>query len=49
MEYNKTHNRQKYTSKHYRRERVHQDMSNIIRMFELEHNYMVDNDPWKGI
>jgi hypothetical protein len=30
-------------------ERVHQVTGNIIRTFELENNYLDDNDPWKGI
>jgi hypothetical protein len=30
-------------------ERVHQVIGNIIRTFELENNYLDDNDPWKGI
>ena len=30
-------------------ERVHQVIGNIIRTFELESNYMDDDDPWKGI
>jgi hypothetical protein len=30
-------------------EQVHQDMGNIIRTFELENNYLDDNNPWKGI
>ena len=30
-------------------ERVHQVIGNIIRTFELEHNYLDDDDPWKGI
>ena len=30
-------------------ERVHQVIGNIIRTFELEHNYMDDDNPWKGI
>jgi transposase InsO family protein len=30
-------------------ERVHQVIANIIRTFELENNYLDDNDPWKGI
>jgi hypothetical protein len=30
-------------------ERVHQVIGNIIRTFELEKNYLDDNDPWKGI
>jgi hypothetical protein len=30
-------------------ERVHQVIGNIIRTFELENNYLNDNDPWKGI
>jgi hypothetical protein len=30
-------------------ERVHQVMGNIIRTFELESNYMDEDDPWKGI
>jgi transposase InsO family protein len=29
--------------------RVHQVIGNIIRTFELENNYLDDNDPWKGI
>jgi transposase InsO family protein len=27
-------------------ERVHQVIGNIIRTFELENNYLDDNDPW---
>jgi hypothetical protein len=30
-------------------ERVHQVIGNIILTFELENNYLDDNDPWKGI
>ena len=30
-------------------ERVHQVIGNIIRTFELEDNYMDEEDPWKGI
>jgi transposase InsO family protein len=30
-------------------ERVHQVIGNIIRTFELEHNYIDETDPWKGI
>ena len=30
-------------------ERVHQVIGNIIHTFELEYNYMDDDDPWKGI
>jgi hypothetical protein len=30
-------------------ERVHQVIGNIISTFELENNYLDDNDPWKGI
>jgi transposase InsO family protein len=30
-------------------ERVHQVIGNIIRKFELESNYLDDDDPWKGI
>ena len=30
-------------------ERVHQVISNIIRTFELENNYLDEDDPWKGI
>jgi hypothetical protein len=30
-------------------EQVHQGIGNIIRTFELENNYLDDNDPWKGI
>jgi len=30
-------------------ERVHQVIGNIIRTFELENNYLDDEDPWKGI
>jgi transposase InsO family protein len=30
-------------------ERVHQGIGNIIQTFELENNYLDDNDPWKGI
>jgi transposase InsO family protein len=30
-------------------ERVHQVIGNIIRTFELEHNYLDEDDPWKGI
>jgi transposase InsO family protein len=30
-------------------ERVHQVIGNIIRTFELEYNYLDEEDPWKGI
>jgi len=30
-------------------ERVHQVIGNIIRTFELETNYLDEDDPWKGI
>jgi hypothetical protein len=30
-------------------ERVHQLIGNIIRTFELENNYLDEDDPWKGI
>ena len=30
-------------------ERVHQVIGNIIRMFELQDNYLDEDDPWKGI
>jgi hypothetical protein len=30
-------------------ERVHQIIGNIIRTFELESNYLDEEDPWKGI
>ena len=30
-------------------ERVHQTMGNLIRTFELEENYMDEDDPWIGI
>jgi transposase InsO family protein len=30
-------------------ERVHQVVGNIIRTFELESNYLDEEDPWKGI
>ena len=30
-------------------ERVHQTIGNIIRTFELETNYLDEEDPWKGI
>jgi hypothetical protein len=30
-------------------ERVHQVIGNIIRTFELESNYLDEEDPWKGI
>ena len=30
-------------------ERVHQVIGNIIRTFELENNYIDEEDPWKGI
>ena len=30
-------------------ERVHQVIGNIIRTFELESNYLDEDDPWKGI
>jgi transposase InsO family protein len=30
-------------------ERVHQVIGSIIRTFELENNYLDDNDPSKGI
>ena len=30
-------------------ERVHQTIGNMIRTFELEDNYLDEDDPWKGI
>ena len=30
-------------------ERVHQTIGNMIRTFELENNYLEEDDPWKGI
>ena len=30
-------------------ERVHQTIGNMIRTFELEENYLDEDDPWKGI
>ena len=30
-------------------ERIHQVIGNIIRTFELEDNYLEEDDPWKGI
>ena len=30
-------------------ERVHQTIGNIVRTFELEDNYLDEDDPWKGI
>lgn len=30
-------------------ERIHQVIGNIIRTFELENNYIEEEDPWKGI
>ena len=30
-------------------ERVHQTMGNMVRTFELEGNYLDEDDPWKGI
>ena len=30
-------------------ERVHQTIGNIIRTFELENNYLDEEDPWTGI
>ncbi len=30
-------------------ERIHQVIGNIIRTFELEDNYLDEDDPWKGI
>ena len=30
-------------------ERIHQVIGNFIRTFELEHNYLDENDPWEGI
>ena len=30
-------------------ERVHQVIANIIRTFELENNYLDEEDPWKGV
>ena len=30
-------------------ERVHQVIANIVRTFELENNYLDQDDPWKGI
>jgi hypothetical protein len=29
--------------------RVHQVIGNVIRTFELENNYLDEDDPWKGI
>ena len=30
-------------------ERVHQVIGNMIRTYELEDNYLDENDPWGGI
>ena len=30
-------------------ERIHQVIANMIRTFDLENNYLVEDDPWKGI
>src|SRR6476660_6676409 len=30
-------------------ERIHQVIGNIIRTFDLENNYLDDNNPWRGI
>ena len=30
-------------------ERVHQVIANIIRTFELQDNYLDEDDPWKGV
>jgi hypothetical protein len=30
-------------------ERVHQTIRNIVRTFELQDNYLDEDDPWKGI
>ena len=30
-------------------ERIHQVIGNIIRTFELENNYLDEENPWKGI
>ena len=30
-------------------ERIHQVIGNMIRTFELERNYLDEDDPWKGI
>ena len=30
-------------------ERVHQVVGNIVRTFELQDNYLYEDDPWKGI
>jgi hypothetical protein len=30
-------------------ERLHQVIGNIIQTFELESNYLDEDDPWKGI
>jgi hypothetical protein len=30
-------------------ERIHQVIANMVRTFELEHNYLDEDDPWKGI
>ena len=30
-------------------ERVHQVIGNIIRTFEIQTNYLDEDDPWKGI
>jgi transposase InsO family protein len=30
-------------------ERVHQVIGNIVRTFELQDNYLDEDDPWKGI
>src|SRR5688500_9689204 len=30
-------------------ERIHQVIANMVRTFELETNYLDEDDPWKGI
>ena len=30
-------------------ERIHQTLGNIIRSFELQENYLDEDDPWKGV
>ena len=30
-------------------ERIHQVIANIIQMFDLEENYVEEDNPWKGI
>jgi transposase InsO family protein len=30
-------------------ERIHQVIANMVQTFELEHNYLDKDDPWKGI